>query len=226
MIEQDRTEALRSALGEARDRQAALCIVGGESKRFYGRTPAGEPFSVRGHCGIIDYQPTELVVTARAGTPMSLLQQVLAEQGQTLACESPQYSDRATVGGTVATNASGPGRPFLGSVRDFVLGLRLLTGQGQVLSFGGQVIKNVAGYDLSRLSCGALGTLGVILEVSFKVLPLAETEQTLRLPMDAEAAIAFMNRTAGSPYPVTAMCFDGEAVHYLAGRQTAWHVVR
>ena len=227
MHEQDRTGQLQSTLLEAVDKGTALRIVGGGSKDFYGRNPIGEPYRLSEHRGIIDYQPTELVVTVRAGTPVAVLQAVLAERGQTLLFEPPQFSGKGTIGGTIACNFSGPGRPFSGAARDYVLGIRMLTGQGRVLTFGGQVMKNVAGYDLSRLTCGALGTLGVILEVSLKVLPVAEAETTVRLEMKAGEAIRFMNRCAGEPHPVTGMCFDGERVHIrLSGASAAVSAAR
>lgn len=162
-----------------------LCIRGGGSKSFYGRACAGELLDVSGHRGIIAYEPTELVITARAGTPLSEIEAVLAANNQMLSFEPPHFSPAATLGGMVASGLSGPRRPWGGSVRDAVLGVKLLNGRGEVLRLGGQVMKNVAGYDVSRLMVGALGTLGVLLEVSIKVLPRPACERTLRFDADA-----------------------------------------
>jgi glycolate oxidase FAD binding subunit len=156
-----------------------LCIRGGGSKAFYGRTCAGETLDVSGHRGIVAYEPTELVITARAGTPLSEIEAVLAANNQMLSFEPPHFSSHATLGGMVASGLSGPRRPWGGSVRDAVLGVKLINGRGEVLRLGGQVMKNVAGYDVSRLMVGALGTLGVLLEVSVKVLPRPACERTL-----------------------------------------------
>ncbi|MCL4185943.1 MAG: FAD-binding protein, partial [Burkholderiaceae bacterium] len=168
-----------AALNELRDRVRAaaaarrsLCIRGGGTKDFYGETPVGEPLDMRGYRGIVAYEPTELVITARCGTPLAEVQATLAERGQMLAFEPPAFGAAATIGGVVAAGLSGPRRASAGAARDFVLGATLLDAAGQVLGFGGQVMKNVAGYDVSRLTCGSLGILGPILEVSLKVLPL------------------------------------------------------
>ncbi len=165
-------------------RQAAaartpLCIVGGGSKTFYGRACAGETLDVSGHRGIVTYEPTELVITARAGTTLAEIEAVLSANNQMLPFEPPHFGAHATLGGMVAAGLSGPRRPWGGAVRDAVLGVKLLNGRGEVLRLGGQVMKNVAGYDVSRLMAGALGTLGVLLEVSLKVLPRPACERTL-----------------------------------------------
>jgi glycolate oxidase FAD binding subunit len=156
-----------------------LCIVGGGSKSFYGRSCHGEPLNLSGHRGIVAYEPSELVITARAGTPLAEIEAALAANNQILPFEPPHFSQTATLGGMVAAGLSGPRRPWGGSVRDAVLGVKLLNGRGEVLRLGGQVMKNVAGYDVSRLMVGALGTLGVLLEVSLKVLPRPACERTL-----------------------------------------------
>ncbi|TXT16258.1 MAG: glycolate oxidase FAD binding subunit, partial [bacterium] len=154
---------------QAAETASPLCIRGGGSKTFYGRHCDGELLDVSGHRGIVSYEPSELVVTARAGTPLAEIEAVLAEHGQLLPFEPPHFGPGATLGGMVAAGLSGPRRPWGGSVRDAVLGVRLINGRGEALRFGGQVMKNVAGYDLSRLMAGALGSLGVLLEVSVKV---------------------------------------------------------
>jgi len=156
-----------------------LCIRGGGSKAFYGRACVGEALDVSGHRGIVAYEPSELVVTARAGTPLAEIETLLAQHNQMLPFEPPHFGPGATLGGMVAAGLSGPRRPWGGSVRDAVLGVKLLNGRGEVLRLGGQVMKNVAGYDVSRLMVGALGTLGVLLEVTLKVLPRPACERTL-----------------------------------------------
>jgi glycolate oxidase FAD binding subunit len=181
-----------------------LVIQGGGSKSFYGNADEGEVLATRTLTGVVDYQPKELVLTARAGTPLAEIETLLAEQGQMLAFEPPHFAGNATLGGSIAAGLSGPRRPYAGAARDFVLGLRIIDGSGQPLRFGGQVIKNVAGYDVSRLMVGALGTLGLITEVSLKVLPKPTTETTLQFELDEAAAILKMNQWAGQPLPLSA----------------------
>jgi len=181
-----------------------LVIQGGGSKTFYGNADEGEVLSTRALTGVVDYQPKELVLTARAGTPLAEIEALLAEQNQMLAFEPPHFGDAATLGGSIAAGLSGPRRPYAGAARDFVLGVRLIDGTGQPLRFGGQVIKNVAGYDVSRLMVGALGTLGLITEVSLKVLPQLALETTLQFELDEAAAIGRMNQWAGQPLPLSA----------------------
>src|ERR1051325_11120020 len=202
--------------------RAPLRIVGGGTKNFYGRIARGEPLSVAAHRGIVTYEPTELVITARSGTPLSDVEAALASNGQMLAFEPPHFGSSATLGGTVACGFSGPRRPYAGAARDFELGVKIINGKGEILSFGGQVMKNVAGYDVSRLMAGALGTLGVLLEVSLKVLPSQSTETTLRLACNEIEALALMNRWAGRPWPVSATAFMGGALCVrLSGAQPA-----
>ena len=167
-------DQVRSAI---RDRQP-LRIIGNNSKEFLGRLPQGEPLTLSGHNGVVEYEPTELVISVRAGTTIAELNSILSEEGQRLGCESPE-SNRATVGGTLACNLSGPARPWIGSIRDHVLGLRLVNGKGEHLRFGGRVMKNVAGYDVSRLQAGAMGCLGVITEVTLRVYQTVEYEATV-----------------------------------------------
>ncbi len=205
--------------------KAPLCIRGGGSKDFYGNHIVGCNGRVLGtgaYAGIVDYEPTELVLTARAGTRLADLETELRKHGQMLAFEPPHFGSAATLGGCVATGLSGPRRASAGAVRDFVLGVRMLDGRGDDLRFGGQVMKNVAGYDVSRLMTGSMGTLGLLLEVSLKVLPLPAMEITLRMTMEEAEAIDRMNRWAGKPLPVSATCFyDGELTVRLSGAEPA-----
>ncbi len=209
----------------------ALRIRGAGSKDFYGESPRGELLETTGLAGISSPEPTELVVTARAGTPLAALEAALAEHGQCLPFEPPRFGDAAaaggTVGGMVAAGLAGPARAAVGSTRDYVLGATLLNGRGEVLSFGGQVMKNVAGYDVSRLLAGSLGTLGVILEVSLKVLPVAPATAARRFSMDEATAIDTLNRWAGRPLPLSASAWhNGVLVGRLAGAAAAVRAAR
>ncbi len=197
---------------EAQASATPLRIVGGDTKAFYGRETSGFPLSLAGYAGIVSYEPTELVITARAGTRLIDLEARLAEQGQMFGFEPSCFGSEATVGGTVSTGLSGPRRPWGGSVRDAVLGVSCLTAAGEVLRFGGQVMKNVAGFDVSRLLCGALGTLAVILEVSLKVLPRPRHELSLRAEMPPDRAIPLMNRWARTPLPLSGAACDGRTL--------------
>jgi len=205
----DLTNELQTRVLAAIESGTPLEIRGSGSKRFLGRTPTGEPLEVAGHAGIVDYQPKELVVTARCGTTLETLEATLAEQGQMLPFEPPHLGPNATLGGTIACGLSGPARPYAGAARDLVLGVRVLTGRGQVLRFGGEVMKNVAGYDLSRLMTGAYGTLGLLLDVSLKVMPIPAAHRTLAQAQPPNEAIRLMNAWAGTPLPITATCWDG-----------------
>ncbi len=217
--------ALQLLVDRVKSAQAAgaqLCIQGGGTKAFYGEAPAGELLDTRVLEGISSYEPTELVVTARCGTDLAELEATLAEQGQCLPFEPPHFGPGVTVGGMVAAGLSGPARAAVGAVRDYVLGATLLNGRGEVLSFGGQVMKNVAGYDVSRLLAGSMGTLGVILEVSLKVLPVAPATATLRFSMDESEAIRRLNEWGGQPLPVNASAWwDGTLVLRLRGALAA-----
>ncbi|BCX89289.1 glycolate oxidase FAD binding subunit [Methylomarinovum tepidoasis] len=203
----DLTEALQEQVSTSCRRGTSLRIVGGGSKAFYGRAVEGEVLALGEHRGVVAYQPSELVVTVRGGTPLAELEQVLAAEGQMLGFEPPHFCP-ATVGGAVAAGLSGPRRPFAGAVRDFVLGVRLLTGRGEVLSFGGQVMKNVAGFDLARVLAGSLGTLGVILEVSLKVLPKPPLEVTLRRRLPPQQALGAMAELMGRDLPLSGLAYD------------------
>jgi glycolate oxidase FAD binding subunit len=203
-------------------REAPLAIVGGGSKAFYGNPVDGETLDTREHAGIVDYEPTELVVTARAGTPLATLEAALAAERQMLAFEPPHFSDGATLGGTIAAGLSGPRRPYAGAVRDLVLGVRVVDGHGRHLAFGGRVMKNVAGFDVSRLMTGAQGTLGVITEVSLKCLPRPAAEATLTFECPADDAIRRVNEWSGHPLPLSATCYvDGRLAVRLSGAAPA-----
>jgi glycolate oxidase FAD binding subunit len=202
--------------------QSALQIRGGGTKDWYGQLAHGELLDTRSHSGIIDYEPTELVITARCGTPLAEVEAVLAERHQLLAFEPPHFGAGATLGGMVASGLSGPSRQAVGAVRDFVLGAVLMDGKGDVLHFGGQVMKNVAGYDVSRLLTGSLGTLGLILEVSLKVLPRPVALSSRRFAVAETEAIRWLNEWGGQPLPVSASCWcDGALTIRLAGAQAA-----
>jgi glycolate oxidase FAD binding subunit len=200
-----------------------LRIRGGGTKDWYGQRLEGDILDTREYTGIVDYEPTELVITARCGTPLAGIEAALAQQGQMLAFEPPHFGPDATLGGAIASGLSGPRRANSGAVRDFVLGCKLLDGKGDVLTFGGQVMKNVAGYDVSRLLAGSLGTLGLLLEVSVKVLPRAPREATLVFgDVNEIDAIRNLNEWAGQPLPVSASCWhDGVLALRLSGANAA-----
>lgn len=221
-MSQDQTRILQEQLLAAAADGTRIAIRGSGSKRDLGRPAAGAPLDVTGHRGIVSYEPKELVVTARGGTTLEELEAELTRRGQMLAFEPPRFGPGATLGGTIAAGLSGPRRAYAGSARDFVLGTRVLTGRGEVLRFGGEVMKNVAGYDISRLMTGAWGTLGVLLEVSLKVLPRPAGELTLVQSRGTADALEAMNRWAGRPLPVSATCHDGERLYIrLSGAASA-----
>ncbi|HYW57007.1 MAG TPA: glycolate oxidase subunit GlcE [Polaromonas sp.] len=188
-----------------------LRIRGGGSKDFYGEPAAGALLETASLNGITSYEPTELVVTVKAGTPLAELEALLAASGQCLPFEPPHFAGGATVGGMVAAGLSGPARASVGAVRDYVLGVTLLNGKGELLTFGGQVMKNVAGYDVSRLLVGALGTLGLIVEVSLKVVPMAPAEATLKFAMSQSQALKQLNAWGAHPLPLNASCWVDDA---------------
>jgi glycolate oxidase FAD binding subunit len=211
----DQVQTARAAKGQ-------LDIRGGGTKAFYGEAPRGEPLDVTPLAGISSYEPSELVVTARAGTPLAELEAALAEKGQCLPFEPPRFGATGTVGGMVAAGLAGPARACVGGVRDYVLGATLLNGKAEVLSFGGQVMKNVAGYDVSRVLAGSMGALCVICEVSLKVLPQPVATATLRFELDQAAALVQLNRWGGQPLPLSASAWwDGMLVLRLAGARAA-----
>ena len=212
------SETIRKAAADG----PQLRIRGSGSKDFYGLVLIGDVLDTRALKGVVDYDPTELVMTARAGTPLRDVEKALAGGGQMLAFEPPCFGPDATLGGCIASGFSGPRRAALGSARDFVLGVRMVNGLGEDLRFGGQVMKNVAGYDLSRLMTGSFGTLGLITEISLKVLPLPEQELTLRFELDETGAIASMNKWAAKPLSLSATChIEGGLYVRLSGATPA-----
>jgi glycolate oxidase FAD binding subunit len=212
---------------EAAARKSALRIRGGGTKDFYGASVAGEIVEMSPYAGVVAYEPKELVLTVRAGTPLAEVERVLEAERQMLPFEPPHFGPGATIGGAVAAGLSGPRRPYAGAVRDFVLGARIVNGKGEDLSFGGRVIKNVAGYDVSRLMAGALGTLGVLTEISFKVLPRPVEETTLAFEMDEAEAIRQANTWAGQPLPISATAWqDGVLRVRLSGAPPALAAAR
>lgn len=210
----DASETLCERVRRAHHERTPLRIVGGNTKAFYGRrVEATHELSTTDHRGIVHYDPVELVASVRAGTRLRDLEQVLAEHGQRLAFEPPHFGESATVGGMVAAGLSGPRRPWVGSVRDFVLGVRVITHEGKQLRFGGEVMKNVAGYDLSRLMVGAQGTLGLLTEISFKVLPLPPASACLRLELPLEKARQRLCEWGRRPLPITGATFENDTLH-------------
>lgn len=214
----DITPQLHEQVQIAIDKQTPLCPRAGGSKDFIGRRVQAPTLDCSAHRGVINYEPMELVVTARAGTPLHELESVLSKEGQMMPFEPPHFAQSATIGGTIACGLSGPRRPYAGSARDFVLGTRVINGHGQVLRFGGQVMKNVAGYDVSRLMTGSMGTLAVLLDVSMKVLPIPETDLTITFEHTPADAIRAMNDWATRPLPISASChFNGRTHLRLSG---------
>ena len=199
-----------------------LALHGSQSKSFLGNAAVGEPFDLRAHAGIVNYVPDELMLTARAGTRLADIDALLAGHGQMLGFEPPRFGADATLGGTLATGLSGPRRASAGAARDFVLGMRILDGRGQALRFGGEVMKNVAGYDVSRLMAGAFGTLGVILDASLKLLPRPRAERTQVFDLDTPLALARLRSWAQRPLPISASAIlDGRLYIRLSGAVAA-----
>ncbi|MGH8121560.1 MAG: glycolate oxidase subunit GlcE [Rudaea sp.] len=218
-----------AALANLRDRilvahraQTPLRLRGAGTKDFYGEALVGEILDTRDYAGIVNYEPSELVITTRCGTRLSEIERTLAAQGQFLPFEPPAFGGDPTIGGVVAAGLSGPRRASAGALRDFVLGAALLDAQGELLHFGGQVMKNVAGFDVSRLLCGSLGVLGLIAEVSLKVLPRPRAETTLRFEGSAAQAIERCHRWRAQALPISAMSwFAGSLSVRLSGSTSA-----
>jgi glycolate oxidase FAD binding subunit len=210
MGEQDISLVLQQQVLDAWQDATPLNITGGGSKSFLGRDSPAQPIDVSGHRGIVEYDPRELVLTARSGTTLHEIEAALAAANQMLAFEPPHFGDSATLGGAIACGLSGPRRPYSGSARDFVLGCKLLNGRGEILRFGGQVMKNVAGYDVSRLMTGAYGTLGILLEISLKVLPRPAASITVMRECSPAEAIASMSGLLTKPHPVDGACYHGD----------------
>jgi glycolate oxidase FAD binding subunit len=218
----DRSAEIAAQVRDAFRWGRGLRLRGGDTRAFLGRVVAGEVLNLGGHRGIVDYAPAELVVTARAGTPLLELERVLQAEGQMLGFEPPRFGLTSTLGGAIATGLAGPRRPFAGAARDAVLGVRCVDGTGTELAFGGRVMKNVAGYDLARLMCGAHGTLGVLLDVSLKLLPVPPCESTCVFEMDAAQAVAAMNRHAATALPLSGAAWaEGRLRLRLAGAEAA-----
>ncbi len=224
-MDQDLTVELQEQVQAAIGNKQRLKITGGNTKFFLdGIKPGEDPVSLKvtGHAGIINYDPHELVLTARAGTRLSDIENALDDAGQMLAFEPPHFGTSATLGGTIACNLSGPRRACAGAARDMVLGVRIINGKGEVLKFGGEVMKNVAGYDVSRLMTGAMGTLGVLLEISVKVAPKAAASATLIHTRSPEQALRDMNTWAGRTFPITASCYhEGNLYIRLEGTESS-----
>ena len=215
-------QSFREQILHAAEQGNAVQIRGGGTKTWYGQQPEGEVLDTRAYSGILAYEPTELVLTARCGTPLSDIETLLAEQNQMLAFEPPHFGAEATLGGMLSSGLSGPRRPYVGAVRDFVLGATLMDGKGQVLEFGGQVMKNVAGYDVSRLLAGAMGSLGLILNISVKVLPRPFAETTLVFALSEADAIKKMNQWAGQALPISGSSWHvGRLMLRLSGAEAA-----
>ena len=211
--DQDASRELGEQVRQADAEGSPLRIVGGDTRRFYGRSVEGTPLSLAAHRGITHYDPVELGVSVRAGPPLGELEAALEAEDQMLGCEPPRFGAASTVGGMIATGLSGPRRPWAGAVRDFVLGSRVIDRAGRELRFGGEVMKNVAGYDLSRLMVGAQGTLGIISEVSMKVLPRPAARAGLRLEMSPEKALDRLTEWGRQPLPITAAAYTDGALH-------------
>ncbi len=210
------TDTVRNAAASGKP----LALQGNGTRAFLGRTTRGDPLSMADYHGIIDYSPSELVISARAGTPLAHIEQALAAEQQMLAFEPPAFGPTATLGGTIAGGLSGPRRPWSGAARDFVLGINCINGHGEYLRFGGQVMKNVAGYDLSRTLTGSLGTLAILLDIHLKVLPRPQAELTLAQTCTQAEAIERCNHWSASPIPLTAACYiDDRLVFRLSGTE-------
>ncbi len=216
-------ERIRTAAAAGRP----LCIRAGGSKAFYGGPLAGEPLDVSPLSGITHCEPTELVISARAGTPLVELERELAAHRQMLAFEPPRFDGRATLGGAVASGLSGPRRAYCGALRDFVLGVEIIDGRGELLRFGGRVIKNVAGFDVSRLMAGSLGTLGLLTEITLKTVPRPRAECTLRFEADQPRALELMTYWATRPLPLSATAWHDGILHVrLSGADAALQAAR
>ncbi len=217
---QDQTDQLVSQVRMAYENRQALSIQGNGSKLFLIHPVSGSLLSTASHQGVINYFPSELTITVRSGTLLSELKKILAEKGQMLPFEPPGYSEKATIGGTIAAGLSGSSRPYTGSARDFVLGCKVINGRGELLHFGGEVMKNVAGYDLSRLITGSYGGLGVILEVSLKLLPLAPKQQSFSFSIPSNQFSHHVRSLQMAGHPITGACYlDGQAYIRLAGSE-------
>ena len=202
--------SLQNTIQNAITEKSSVYIHGGNSKLFYGNIVDAPALDVSQHTGIIDYDPTELCITVRAGTLLSDIEKTLAAENQILPFEPPQYTSKATIGGAIAAGISGPRRAYSGSIRDAILGVKIINGHGEIVTFGGQVMKNVAGYDLSRMMVRSQGTLGVILEVSIRLLPKPKNEITICLEGSQSFAIDFFQASRTKQMPITASAWCNE----------------
>lgn len=217
----------REQICTASARGDPLCIQGGGSKAWYGNAPVGAILDTRAYHGIIAYEPTELVITARCGTPLQEIENLLHQHRQMLAFEPPHFGAGATLGGMVAAGLSGPRRANVGAVRDYVLGVKLMNGTGECLQFGGQVMKNVAGFDVARLMAGSLGSLGLLLEISLKVVPMPKAETTLAFAMSEVDALHCLNQWAGQALPISASAYHvGRLMLRLSGSESALRLAK
>ncbi|MDE0412598.1 MAG: glycolate oxidase subunit GlcE [Gammaproteobacteria bacterium] len=217
----DIRELIASRVKDACEKGCALKIHAGNTKDFYGRNIKGIPLSLSEHTGIVEYEPSELYITARSGTPLKEIEHVIEKEKQILPCEPPHFGAAATVGGMVAAGLSGPRRVSSGAIRDCILGVEIINGKGEYLQFGGKVMKNVAGYDVSRLMCGALGTLGILMSVTLRLLPKPVSEQTLAFPLNTSEAIQKMNSWTRTPMPITGTFHDSKNLYIrLAGSRS------
>ena len=226
MTDSDNAAVFAEQVRNAFETRTPLRIRGNGSKDFLGHIGDGDICDMRSHSGIVRYEPTELVLTARAGTPIGVVEQALAANGQMLAFEPPSFAGEATLGGAIASGLGGPRRPWGGAPRDLLLGCKLLDGRGRILKFGGEVMKNVAGYDISRLMAGAFGTLGILLEVSVKVLPAPAVERSIVLDLRYQRALGLMRELARQPAPLSGACHVDDRLYLrLSGNAssvTAW----
>jgi glycolate oxidase FAD binding subunit len=215
-------QTLQDQVKAANEQRQPLRLRGAGTKDFYAEELTGTVLDLKPYQGIVAYEPSDLVITARCGTSLSEIESTLEEHGQFLAFEPPNFGSDPTIGGVIATGLSGPRRPYAGAARDFVLGATLLDARGEVLKFGGQVMKNVAGFDVSRLLCGSLGILGIITEVSIKVIPKPRAEATLQFEMSAQQAVDAFNKWSGQPLPLSAAAWwEGTAILRLSGASSA-----
>lgn len=218
----DSKQEITSQVQDAFQLNKILNISAGNTKQFYGRAIDAETLSLAEHSGIIEYEPSELYITARSGTKLNDIERIIKAENQIIPCEPPHFGANATLGGMIASGLSGPRRATAGAIRDCMLGTEIINGKGENLKFGGKVMKNVAGYDVSRLMCGALGTLGVLMTATLRLLPEPETEQTIVLSCSAEEAIKKMNTWASTSMPISANYYDGKNLYLrLSGSSTA-----
>ena len=217
----DERQDIAARIQDAYHQNKPLNITAGNTKSFYGRTIDAEPLSVIQHTGITEYEPSELYISARGGTSLNEIEQTIQDENQILPFEPPHFGTTTTLGGCIASGLSGPRRASSGAVRDCILGTEIINGKGEYLCFGGKVMKNVAGYDVSRMMSGSLGTLGILMSITIRLLPKPQKEQTLIFSMPANDAILQMNKWANTPLPISASFYDGANLYIrLSGSAT------